>query len=72
MSEGDMRNILRLMSYNEWVSFERYLSSLENTSLAMLKNSDDEKKLFRGQGALHILNEISRARDIFKQRLNGE
>ena len=71
MTEHEMRNILRMMTYPEWSSFQSYIESLESTAISTFKKANDESVLYKQQGVLQTTDAILGLKDIIRGRLDN-
>lgn len=71
MTEQEMRNILRMMTYPEWASFQKYIESLEEMAITSFKKSDSEKILFKQQGVLQTTDKILGLKEYIKGNLSN-
>ena len=71
MTEHEMRNILRMMTYPEWSSFQSYIESLENTAISTFKKANDESVLYKQQGVLQTTDAILGLKEIIRGRLDN-
>lgn len=71
MTDVDYRNLIRLTTFEEWNSMEKYLTMLMKSKLNVLKTNDKPEWIYRAQGASEILDNLSNIREISKQILEN-
>lgn len=71
MTEHEMRNILRMMTYPEWSSFQKYIESLESTAISTFKNATADNILYKQQGVLQTTDAILTLKETIKGRIGN-